>query len=195
MKKRYFAWKNGKRVDGEQDWTEITQEGFIKICSENRKLKQEERRYFYQIPGLEDGDYYLFLECTYEQYKESRAERYQRIKKLKELEELEAQGQLYHIVSLDAVIEDGSGDSCTLHDLIADPESVFEDRLILSIDVNAALEMLSAEELDIVEMLYLSEYAISERELARQMGTPQKTLNNKKQKILRKLKKSLAHSY
>ena len=188
MKTKYYAWKDGQKTECKQDWREITQDEFIKICSANRKLKQEERRYFYQLPGLEDGDYYLFLECNYEQYKESRAERYKRIKKVKELEELEKEGYLYQIVSLDTVIDNDTGDSFTLHDLVADPDSDFEDGLILSMDIHSALSILTPDELDIIERLYLSEFAVSEKELAKMMNVPRRTLGYQKEKILKKLR-------
>ena len=194
MKTKYYVWKDGKQSPEKQDWIEMTPLEFIELCNSNRNLKQENRRYFYQLPGLESGDTYLYLECTYEQYKESRLERYKRMKEKKEIEELESSRRLYYSVSFDTVAENEMGDDFTLQDLIPDPDSDFEDRLILSSDVQSALKTLTPDELEIIEMLYLSEYAVSERELARQMKLPQKTLNNRKIKILSKIKKSLAHS-
>lgn len=194
MKTKYYVWKNGMQSKGMQEWIELSPREFIELCNNNRNLKQENRRYFYQLPGLESGDTYLYLECTYEQYKESRSERYRRLKKKKEIEKLESSGQLFYSVSFDTVAENEMGDDFTLQDLIPDPDSDFEDRLILSSDVQSAFKALTPDELEIIEMLYLSEYAVSERELARQMKLPQKTLNNRKIKILSKIKNSLAHS-
>lgn len=194
MNTKYYAWKNGKRSEGKQQWVELASNEFIELCNMNRKLKRSERRYFYQLPGIEEGDCYLYLECTYEQFLISRAEKQMRTRRRKEKEEMIENGQWYSVVSLDAPIEDGSDDTYTFHDLIADPDSLFEDRLILSMDIQQALKTLTEEEYEIIETLYLSEYAVSERDLARSMDVPQKTMNNRKKKILSKLKKNLAHS-
>ena len=194
MKTKYYAWKDGKKKSGKQDWTELTPSEFIELCNDNRNLDKEKRRYFYQLPGLELGDCYYYLECTYEQFLKSHAERDERARKRKKQETLKATGQWYETVSLDAPFEDETGDVCSLHDVIPDPDSCFEDSLILSMDVKNALRSLDPDELEIIERLYLSEYAVSTRKLAQQMDVPVMTLNNRKKKILSKIKKSLVHS-
>ena len=193
MKTKYYAWKDGKKSDGKQDWVELTPNEFIELCNNNRNLNQENRRYFYQLPGLEADDYYLYLECTYEKFLESRAAKDERTRRRKEKEALIAEGKWFETVSLDSAFEDETGDTCTLHDMIPDPDSCFEDHLILSIDVRNALDLLTAEEVEIIESLYLSEYAVSERKLAKKLKIPQSTLNCRKKKILAKLKKSFVH--
>ena len=192
MKTKYFAWKNGKQTEDKQDWVELTPKEFLEICNNNRNLKLEERRYFYQLPGLEEGDYYLYMECTYKQFLKSRAEKDERTRRRKEKETLIEEGKWYATVSLDSTFEDESGDTCTLHDMIPDPDSCFEDHLILSMDVRNALDALTSEEVKIIERLYLSTYAVSESKLAKEMSIPRRTLGYKKKKILEKLKKSFA---
>ena len=194
MNTKYYAWKDGKQSDGKQEWVELTPNEFIELCNKNVRRKRTERRYFYQLPGLEEGDYYLYLECTYEQFLVSRAEKQMRTRRRKEKEKMIDKGQRYSVVPLDAPIEDESDDTCSFHDLIPNPDSFFEDNLILSMDIQNALKTLTEDEHEIIEILYLSEYAVSERSLARTMGIPQKTLNNRKKIILNKLKKNLAHS-
>ena len=194
MKTKYYAWKDGEKKSGKQDWVELTPNEFIMLCNNNRNLDKKERRYFYQLPGLEQGDCYYYLECTYEQFLKSRAEKDERARKRKEEEKIKAQGQWYETVSLDAPFEDETGDVCSLHDMIPDPDSCFEDSLILSMDVKNALCSLDPDELEIIERLYLSEFAVSTRKLAQQMDVPVMTLNNRKKKILSKIKKSLVHS-
>ncbi len=194
MKTKYYAWKDGEKKSGKQDWVELTPNEFIMLCNNNRNLDKKERRYFYQLPGLEQGDCYYYLECTYEQFLKSRAEKDERARKRKEEETIKAQGQWYETVSLDAPFEDETGDVCSLHDMIPDPDSCFEDSLILSMDVKNALCSLDPDELEIIERLYLSEFAVSTRKLAQQMDVPVMTLNNRKKKILSKIKKSLVHS-
>ncbi len=194
MKTKYYAWKNGKQSEEKQEWIELSPREFIELCNNNRNLKQECRRYFYQLPGLESGDTYLYLECTYEKYLESRAAKDNRTRKRKEKGSLTAEGKWLETVSLDSEFEDESGDTCTLHDMILDPDLRFEDRLIHSVDVLEALATLSSDEIEIIERLYLSEYAVSTRKLAKEMKLPVMTLNNRKKKILVKLKKSLVQS-
>ena len=192
MKNKYYAWKNGKKIENKQDWFELTYKEFIEICNNNRNLNKKERRYFYQLPGYEEGDCYLYLECTYEQFLLSRAEKDERTRKRKEREKLIKKGKCYSTISLDASFEDESGDTCTLHDMIPDPDSCFDDHMILSMDVRNALSTLTSEKVKIIERLYLSTYAVSESKLAKEMCIPRRTLGDKKKKILEKLKKSFA---
>ena len=191
MKTKYYAWKNGKQSKGKQEWVELDSNEFIELCSKNRILKKSERRYFYQLPGLEKGDCYLYLECTYKQFLVSRAEKQMRTRRRKEIEKMFENGQWYSAVSLDTPIEDELEDTCTFHDLIPDPDSYFEDKLILSLDVSSALSTLTPDEIEIIECLYLSEYAITERNLASKMGISKTSLHYRKEKILDKLRKKL----
>lgn len=79
----------------------------------------------------------------------------------------------------------------TYEDIIASPFANVEDIVIRKIDretLRLALCTLSAYELMIVDALFLSDSPISERELSRRLGVPQKTLNNRKKRILNKLR-------
>lgn len=60
MKMKYYAWKNGVQTKGSQEWIELSVNDFIQLCNANRTLEKTERRYFYQLPGIEEGDYYLY---------------------------------------------------------------------------------------------------------------------------------------
>ena len=192
MNTKIYAWKDGKQSEKNQDWVELTPQEFIAICNNNRNLKQEERRYFYQLPGLEEGDYYLYLECTYEQYKVSRAEKEMRARRKKEKENLISSGLWYATVSLDEIVEDESGEPCALHELIADPSSSFEDTLIMNMTLYKALETLSDEERNLVFDLYFDpDGEVSVSELARRKGVSQQMLNYRKLRIFEKLRKKL----
>ena len=191
MKTKYYAWKDGKKSEGNQDWIELAPNDFIEICNNNRRLKQEDRRYFCQLPGLEEDDCYLYLECTYEQYKISRAEKQIRTRRRKEKEEMIAEGKWYSVVSLDSTFEDESGDTCTLHDQISDPDSDFEDHLIMSMDVHKALETLQPDERDLIYDLFFDPKASSVSELAEQKGVSQQALNAKKLRIFKKIRKAM----
>lgn len=192
MKTKYYAWKNGKQSEEKQEWIELSPREFIELCNNNRNLKQENRRYFYQLPGLESGDTYLYLECTYEKYLESRAAKDERTRKRKEKESLIAEGEWLTSVSLDSTFEDETEDTGSLLDVISNPDLCFEDSLIVSMDIQKALNLLSSDEIRLIEQLYLSEYAVSESKLAKQMNVPRRTLGCRKKKILGKIKKSFA---
>lgn len=192
MKTKYYAWKNGKHLKEKQEWIELSMHEFIELCNNNRNLKQECRRYFYQLPGLESGDTYLYLECTYEKYLESRAAKDERTRKRKEKESLIAEGEWLTSVSLDSTFEDETEDTGSLLDVISNPDLCFEDSLIVSMDIQKALNLLSSDEIRLIEQLYLSEYAVSESKLAKQMNVPRRTLGCRKKKILGKIKKSFA---
>ena len=79
----------------------------------------------------------------------------------------------------------------TYEDIIASPYANVEDIVIRKIDretLRLALSTLSDYEMMIVDALFLSDSPISERELSRRLGIPQKTLNNRKKRILNKLR-------
>ena len=192
MSTKYYAWKDGIQSNGKQDWVELTPNEFIEICNNNRRVKQGQRRYFYQLPGLEEGDYYLYLECTYEQYKVSRAEKEMRARRKKEKENLISSGLWYATVSLDEIVEDESGEPCALHELIADPDSSFEDNLIMNMDLYNALNTLSSEERDIIfELFFDPEGVCSVSELAEKKGVSHQALNAKKLRIFKKLRNQM----
>ena len=190
MKKQYFAWKNGKQTVDKQDWVELTPDEFIEICNNNLMVDREQRRFFYQLPGFEEGDDYLYLECTFEQYKVSRAEKQIRTRRRKEKEKMIEKGQWFSTVSFDSPIEGENGETCTLHELVPDPDAFFESNLIMNIDLYNALDTLSIDERDLIYDLFFDpDREVSVSELAREKGLSQQTLNYRKLKIFEKIKK------
>ena len=187
---KYYAWKNGKQISENQEWEEMSRTRFIEICNKNRELDAPQRRYFAQIPGIESGDTYLYMECTYEQYKQSRAEKSKRTRQRKEC--LDKKESFNPVLSLDQEYIDETGGTSPLSEFIPDEQSFFEEELIRTLDIKKALEKLSPEELKLIELLFLSEYATSESNLSKQLGVPRRTLGCQKKKILKKLKKSFA---
>lgn len=59
--------------------------------------------------------------------------------------------------------------------------------------IDKALDKLTVQERYLIEQIYFN--GCSERVLAEKMGIPEKTLNNHKHKILRKLRKIMAESW
>lgn len=161
MKKQYFVWKDGKQnLDGKQEWVELTAKEFLEICYSNSKCPREEKRFFTRVPGVEDGDTYFVIECTYENFLRSDAERKLRKRKRNETEQLKADGLWYDLISLDYEVDDGDGNTVTLHDMVADENSVFETGLIELIDLQSALKVLTSNERGIIDALYLSENSV-----------------------------------
>lgn len=96
----------------------------------------------------------------------------------------------YRIVSLSHPTEESDGTAAV--DKYGDDGHSVEDAVIREINLEIlrrALKALTDDELKIVRSLYLSDNPISERELSRELGIPQKTLNNRKKRVLNKLKK------
>ena len=192
MSTKYYAWKDGKQSYNKQDWVELTPNEFIEICNNNRMVDREQRRFFYQLPGLEEGDDYLYLECTFEQYKVSRAEKQIRTRRRKEKEKMIEKGQWFSTVSFDSPIEDENGETCTLHEMVPDLDSYFECNLIMNIDLYNALDTLSIDERELIYDLFFDpDRDVSVSELAREKGVSQQTLNYRKLKIFEKIRKKI----
>ena len=190
MKKQYFAWE-----DGTNELAEITAKEFLTICKQNKVLAKSERRYFTRVPGVTEDDVYYFLECTYEDYKKSVVESQAKHRKLCEERDLKEKGLWYDIISLDHVYRDDSGNVSAMHDIVADDSAFFEEMIVTDIALESALGHLTDDERLVIDVLYLKNSDnMSEREIAEKMGIPQKTLNNRKLKILKKLKKYLAQN-
>ena len=189
MKIQYFAWKNGKQnLNGKQDWQELTAKEFLELCYSNSKCPKEGKRYFARVPGVEVGDAYFVIECTHEEFLRSEAERKLRKRKKKEDEQLKADGLVYDLISLDYEVDDGDGNTVTLHDMVPDDSSDFETSLVELIDLQSALKVLTSKERSIIDAFYLSENPKTEREYAIELNVPYMTLHCRKTKILKKLK-------
>ena len=79
----------------------------------------------------------------------------------------------------------------TLEDVYHDPSASLEDEVLdrMAIDnLRRALQSLSEEDYRIIELLYLSDNPLTERELAKSMGVSQPYINRLKRRILQKLR-------
>ena len=188
MKKQIFAWKNGKQTAERQEWEEITTNDLSRICKENQIKPRNQRRYFARIPGVEENDSYYVLECDYKNYLKSVAEAMERWRKRIEEEKLIEEGLVFEIVSLDLSMTDENGESYTLLDMIPDPDSIFEDKVVASMDLHKALLSLSDEERHLIDVFYLSSHPKTVREYAEEISVSFTTIQSRKEKILKKLK-------
>ena len=197
MKVYYYEWKNGIKAkeNASQQWNQISKSAYRAICEQNKTVELMKRRFFEKIQPTEQGDALYIIECDYERYKESRAEK-ERIAYRNKIKEAESeQYGLLQTISLDTEYENSSDDTYTLSDMIADENSIFENKVIDSLDLKKALSTLTKEERKLIEALFFdNDEAMSEREISASLHIPQKTFNNRKLKILKKLKKRLAQN-
>ena len=127
MSKKFYAWKNRDCQGINPEWIELTGKQFAEICNANKALPDEEKRWFYKLPGLEEGDDYLVFECTKEQYIESQNEKDRRCYQ----SDLKADFfESYDMLSFDFVYTDDSGEEYTLHDIVADSSVNVEDTAV-----------------------------------------------------------------
>lgn len=189
MKKIFFEWKNGKQsTSGDQEWEQISSEDCRAICRNNKNLPQECRRFFARLPGVDENDTYYIFECDYKNHIKSVAEAMERWRKRIEEEKLIEEGLVYEIISLDLPMTDQNGETFTLLDMIPDPDSLYEDKLIVSMDLQNALLSLSEEERSLINAFYLSSQPKTVREYAKETKLPFTTLQSRKEKILKNLK-------
>ena len=195
MKKQYYVWKDGKQnLDGKQEWVELTAKEFLEICNHNRKVEPSDRRYFARVPGVEEDDTYYLLECDYNSYLKSVAEAMERWRNRKKEEQLIKEGLTFEIISLDFSMTDENDDAYTLLDVIPDLDSLFEDKLILSMDLNKVLVSLSEEERNLIDVFYLSSNPKTERAYAEEIKKPYSTVHRNKIKVLKKMKEKMAQN-
>ena len=192
MKKQYFAWKDGiQAVNGPQEWVELLAKEFCELEIKIRTGQISPKRYFACVPPAESGDVYYYFECTYEQFLDSEKKRIERLRKAIEEQEMKEKGLWYDLISLDCTYQDDNGDELSLHDMIADPNAFFEERLINSILLRNALSFLTREERTIINVFYLNDKTCTEREYASANNLSKTSVHYQKKKILKKLKSFL----
>jgi len=180
MRTTYLVWKQPLCNGSAPEWQEITGQEFLALV----RSADGAGRYFIKLPGhTEDGsDSAIVLETTRADYLEWKREK-NRADYLRNL----AKG--FNTVSYHSLeSEDGSYGEELLADTTIDvtAESIQAiDRQTLSV----ALASLSPEDYRLIAYLYLSDEKGTERGYSELTGIPQKTVNDRKNRILAKLKK------
>lgn len=85
-------------------------------------------------------------------------------------------------------------DDCSGEDAVPDTDINIEDTVIKNVmfeKLRTALTYLSDDERELISQLIFTDTPASQRDLSSQTGIPQKTIDNRKSVILRKLKKYL----
>lgn len=94
-------------------------------------------------------------------------------------------------ISLYAMEADESSEVASGEELIADPAPAVEEQVLHELELETlrrAMKTLTDEELWLLHRLYLSDTPVRELQLSRETGIPQKTLNDRKMRALKKLR-------
>ena len=134
--------------------------------------KKSEKQYFVQVGNRQvEVNHELYLEI----YKDYLYEKNQERKRRR-----------YNVLSLDAMNEENNN----VYDFVPDPRSNTEEEAIHKVTMHKIKEILKKIDPDnIIALNYLFQY--SEQEISAILGMKQSTLNKKKRKILKCLKKFL----
>ena len=195
VRKLFFRWKDVN----DHTWIEMTGIEYFEF------VKSEEGKKHFFIPEIDpyhEADT-IVHEVTESDFKKWDSEREQNWQLWKDMNAPSASdGEKKHrrnmplitnVISLDTKIDcDDDDESISLHDIVADPDSLFEDKLIARITVREMMKVLLPEEKDVIIALFFeNENNESERKVAAKLGIPQHTFNDRKTSAFRKCKKFL----
>lgn len=175
MKTTYLVWQNPACNGINPSWQELTGQEFLALV----RSAEAAGRYFVKIGNAEDGDITV-LEATRANYLAWRKEK-------RRHEYLKTCAAEKPTVSYHALDSDGGYGEEMLEDEAVDVLS----ECIMAITretLRTALASLTADEYKLIAYLYLSDKKGTERGYAALSGIPQKTLNDRKNRILHKLK-------
>lgn len=195
VRKLFFRWKDVN----DHTWIEMTGKEYFEF------VKSEEGKKHFFIPEIDpyhEADT-IVHEVTESDFKKWDSEREQNWQLWKDMNApFASDGEKKHrrkmplitnVISLDTKIDcDDDDESISLHDIVADPDSLFEDKLIARITVREMMKVLLPEEKDVIIALFFeNENNESERKVAAKLGIPQHTFNDRKTSAFRKCKKFL----
>lgn len=177
----YIEDKNGQYVsaDGSKRWTRLTGQTLYEFLQTERGKKT------YFFVDTDDNGVAIGVEITNKDQQlvfetDKRRRRY--------VSESQKESG-YITVSFDYFeTEDGTS---TGDEVIPNDDDSIEDDVLRRLDIETlrrALETLSEDEYALIRVLYLQKKPMTERELSRKTGIPQKTINDRKARILKKLK-------
>lgn len=149
------------------------------------KSHPAKKRYFIRTVTDDKGGEYVYIEIPEEYIKICRKDM-RRKQYIADCQRLSGITE----VSLSTPIE--NGENHVIEDMVTYSDDVsVENAALHEIELELlrrALKTLTDDELKIIHTLYLADDPISERRLCMELGIPQKTLNNQKLAILKKLK-------
>lgn len=195
VKKVFYRWKDAN----DHTWLEMTGKEFFDFIN-----SEDGKNHFFveMVDPYQEADTIVY-EATEIDYKKWHSERTRYWQLKKDLIDSSEDGLeknhrrkmplISNVISLDVQIDcDDDDESISLHDIVADPDSLFEDELIAQITVREMMKVLLPEEKEVIIALFFdNENNESERKVAAKLGIPQHTFNDRKASAFRKCKKFL----
>lgn len=158
-------------IKAKDGYVELTYEEYCSHCKGDPSYQNKRFLFLHgMLMEVSEKDYTAF-------YKDKRRQKY-----------LLEQAAGHQEVSMDALLADGFRGEDSLKDLTQDVAGQVERTLLLD-KLRKSLPMLKAEEQELICALFFQR--LSERELAAKTGIPQRTINDRKRRILAKLKQFL----
>ncbi len=183
MSKKYFIWKDRNCNGVNPEWIELSGSEFYQFIN---RPENKMRRFQILDNRIDKEADIIVLEVTESQFKKWKSERNHETY-------LDNFSKNYSTVSMsDSLTEE---DDLTVEDIIPDLTADVEDKVIRKAEkqaVKQAFESLTNEEKQLIKKLYVKSKGKTESYIARANKIPQKTLNNRKLKIRKNLKKYLA---
>lgn len=176
MKTIYLIWKNPATPNG---YKEISGQEFLTLV----RSSEAKGRYFIKLPSVsEDGsDGAIVMETTKDKYIDWKSEKNHTDYLLRH--KAGRPTLRYH------ALEDEEGDYG--EEMLADDNTDVELKCITALEpdlLHEALAKLTEDEYQLIEYMYLSPEKGTERGYSAITGIPQKTINNRKIRILQKIK-------
>lgn len=188
MTKQFFIWKDPACNGINPEWIQLSGREYYRFVKDPAN---QQRRFI--VLG-DDGDMEagtIVLEATPEAHRIWRNEKRATAKRLK-LDPL----YIEDMISLDAPVP--GHEEVLYHEVIASTQEDILTLALFHLDIYRLcnfLSSLSEEETMLVRVLYFdNDEGVSEREIARRLNIPQKSLNNRKLRLLKKAKDFLAQN-
>lgn len=177
MNKIFLIKKDANRVDGNTDWIVMN----ITQFKEFIKTPEGKGRHFTKIDDdLSGQSPRIYCEVSKQQYENLLVEK----RHMQYINDMKKEYP-YKIISHSVVTTDD--EDCTMEETITDNLD-FTHSVIDKVMVEKMLTRLNSDEKWLIDELFLSDTPKTERELSRLTGIPQKTLNARKNKILKKMR-------
>lgn len=183
MKKIYLRWKDENCNGINPEWIEMTGKQFLEF---KRRPENKHRKFIECIDEYQDTAT-VVIEATQESYKKWHCEDVSRRRKI-----AEAIKTGYITMSMDEEIHGTDVDEMTLHDVVANETVDVEGEAIKYCEIrrlNEVLAKLSADELELIKEMYLSDTPLSERAYAERLGISSVAVHKRKTTVLKKIRK------
>lgn len=181
MKITYLVWKDPNCNGVNPEWEYLSRKKFLALV---KSPKGDGRQFIKLNTTNGDGsDGKIVIEATEAEYKDWLIEKRHR-------QYLRDINPGYTEISYHAIREED--DDCSGEEILADETVNVLDDCLLMMDkqiLKSALEQLTPEEHRLIAFFYLSDEQGTERDFSTLTGIPQKTVNDRKNRVLKKLKK------